>query len=397
MPVILGADIIAYYLARCFHEAYGVKSVVVGRERWGFTDHTRILDFRLEPDLWQRDRFVDILVRIAQDVGAGGRQLILIGANDQYVRQIVESRDALSAHYVFNYLTLEQLNSVQDKANFYELCARNGMDIPETVIYDLADDAPVPTFDSFPRIIKPSNGDTYFRAQWPGQKKVYRLNSNEEIAATIALIRRNGYRDRLVIQEFIPGDDTLIYDSVFYCNRAAKCEFVSFGQVLLQEHSVAAVGNYTALVSRVDRPYMDKLKAFVEAIGYVGIGNADIKYDARDGKFKLLEINVRQGRSSYYVVACGFNLARYLVDDLIYDRPATFDYVTKPMLHTVVPMGVIARHVADDDLRREAKQLRRQGSWVDPLRYRGDLSPRRRWFLWLHGLNYFRKYRQQSW
>src|SRR2546428_731147 len=43
-------------------------------------------------------------------------------------------------------------------------------------------------------------------------------------------------------------------------------------------------------------------------VGYVGLGDIDVKYDARDGKFKYLELNPRLGLCHWFGTRCGINL-----------------------------------------------------------------------------------------
>lgn len=85
---------------------------------------------------------------------------------------------------------------------------------------------------------------------------------------------------------------------------------------------------------------------FLDAIGYVGFANFDMKYDDRDGQYKLFEMNPRQGRSSYFSTAAGGNLARVLAEDVIFGRDAGLTVADREVLWTILPNRIIFRYVA---------------------------------------------------
>lgn len=398
LPIIVGTDMNAYNMAISFHEAYGIKPILVGKEHLSFTSLSTITEtIELRSGLADDSQFADILIDIADKYRTPGKTLLLIGTNDLYVRLIIENAKILREHYVFNYINEDLMNQLQVKANFYELCKVHGIETPTTFFYDCNSNAPFEEEMMFPVIIKPSNGIEYSRNKFEGQQKVYKVESPKEMHKVIQQIKAGGYRDELIIQDYIPGDDTFMWDSVIYANSKGKTQLVTFAQVVLQEHTVTAIGNYTALITRFDKDMMVKLQNFLEAVGYNGFANFDLKYDARDNKFKVFEVNIRQGRSSYYVTALGHNMAEYFVDDLIYqtDKPVT--YLNEDFLFTVVPKAVLRNFVNNKAVLKDIKRLIKKGQYGNPLFYKQDKHLKRKVYLLARQVNYYKKYKNNQW
>ncbi|GAB3054102.1 carboxylate--amine ligase [Virgibacillus ainsalahensis] len=398
IPVIIGTDINAYNMAISFHEKYSVKPILIGKQQMGFTNLSSVIEkIEIHPALADDGQFVPILTTVAEKLKSENKKLLLVGTNDAYVRLIIENEKELKAYYTFSYITEKLMNQLQNKSNFYKLCAEYGIDTPTTYFYDCSGDE---TFDQemmYPVIIKPSNGIEYYKNSFPGQKKVYRVNSKEEVQEVIDTITQSGYQDELIIQDYIPGDDTYMWDSVIYINSKGETQLVTFGQVVLQEHTATAIGNYTAVISRYNEEMMKKLQHFLEAVGYVGFANFDLKYDERDGKFKVFEVNIRQGRSSYYVTPLGHNMAEYIVDDVIYGKEKPLTYIDKEYLFTVVPKIVLRKFVDDGTVQKDVKRLIKEGNWGNPLFYKKDRNLKRKLYLFLRQVNYYRKYKNNQW
>ncbi|WP_300342454.1 ATP-grasp domain-containing protein [Nesterenkonia sp.] len=402
LPVIVGTDLNAYHMAASFHEAYGIRPHLIGKVQMGFTHYSTIIGATTFVDrLDDTEVFVPTLRDYAEQLDTDA-ELLLVGTNDHYVRLIVENSEALAEHYRFNYPNETLLNQLQVKDQFYPLAQQHGLQIPETHIHQVGQPLEA-EISRYPVILKPGDGVQYYRHKFPGQEKVYRLYSYDDVAATIETIEASGYRGTVIIQDFIPGDDTFIWDSVLYLNSESRAEFVNFGQVVLQEHEASAIGNYTAIVSRFNREVMTQLKDFLEAVGYTGLANVDLKYDARDDAFKVLEVNVRQGRSSWYATAQGHNLAAALVEDVIYGRRSSeCTFVDEEVLFTVVPTSILRRYVTEPAVHADVVRLIREKKVRNPLYYSGDRrahpnSLLRLAWLTVRGMRYRKKYARATW
>ena len=387
LPVILGGDFAAYSIARAFHEEYGIRSLAVCTVSAYLNKYTDIMETIVEPDLTEKDVFVEMLKGIAEKFG-DGRKLILFGARDWNVRMICENHDELDKHYIVPYISEELLNRMVLKDSFYEICDRTGVDYPATYVYDFskysmtgADGKEVSDFDMpfcFPVCAKPASSAEYYYTEFEGQKKAYIVKDMDELKSIIANVEdKSDYNYKFLIQDFIPGDDTNMHILTCYCDRNSKVRFVAFGHTLLEDHSDDAIGNPAVIVNDVNMDVASKAIRFLEEVGYVGYANFDIKYDSRDGKYKFFEINTRLGSSNYYVTGSGFNTVKWIVDDYVYGKEFSDEIVVADNEHmySVVPRDTIVsylRHNGEDELKEMVKRLYREGKVSVPIDYPAD-------------------------
>ncbi len=393
--LILGSDINAYYMARCFHELYNLKVDMMARLFSGPTKFTSIIN----PILISGNSnsiILDNLNKYAQN--SSFNKILLIATSDKSVRQVVEMKDKLDKKFVFNYPTIEIINNLLIKANFYREFS-NELNLPKTLIYSCNNNSLPKVNFEYPIILKPSNNIEYHNHEFTNMSKVYKIYDENELYEIVNKIKSAGYRDELIIQEFIPGGDDSLFDAVFYCGKNKKVKLMTFAQIGLQERTNTGVGNCTVLVNGFDEHgYKDeiviKMKNFLEKIGYQGFAEFDLKYDSRDQSYKVFEINPRQARSSYYLTACGHNLVKYLIDDLIYNKEIGTILIKDKILLTFVPRYVIRKYVNSIPLKREIENLIKMGKITRPLHYKNDKSLARRIYLLLRDLNYISKYRK---
>ena len=162
------------------------------------------------------------------------------------------------------------------------------------------------------------------------------------------------------------------------------------------------VGNAACLINHFNtNGYNENIilefKQFMEKINFKGIAELDIKYDYRDKKYKILEINARQGRCSYYVTAAGYNIVKLFVDDLIYGKEKEFKIADKELLLTYVPKKIIKKYVVNDKFKKEAMKLYKQKKVVNPLIYKKDLPLKRIIFLIRKHFRYYKDYKNGYW
>ena len=370
IPLLFAGDINVYSVARAFHEQYNIKASVFGKYSTGPCFDSRIMNYTANSKIDQQETFLSVVQDFAEE--NKDKKILAIGCGDSYVQLLSENKDNFPENVIAPYIDIDMMNNLIHKEKFYKMCEENGVDYPDTFVHrkELGHEFELP-FEA-PFIIKPANGIEYWRHPFVTQQKVYKAKDKRELVSILDDIYDAGYDDSIIIQDFIPGDDTFMRVLTNYSDRNGKVKLMSLGHVLLEEHTPHGIGNHAIIITEHNEELAETFKNLLEEMHYIGFSNFDIKFDQRDGKFKVFEINTRQGRSNYYVTGAGQNIAKYLVEDYINQNPIELKVITEKSLWLVVPKGVAFRYVVQEEYQQEMRALIQAGKVVNPLFYRKD-------------------------
>lgn len=392
IPLLFAGDINVYSVARAFHEQYDIKACVFGKYSTGPCYDSKIMNYTANPKIDEQDTFLAVVKEFAENNNE--KTILAIGCGDSYVQLLSQNRDNFPENVIAPYIDIEMMDNLIHKEKFYKMCEENDVDYPNTFVHrkELGHDFKLP-FQA-PFIIKPSNGIEYWRHPFVTQQKVYKAKTKRELLSILDDIYDSGYDDSIIIQDFIPGDDTYMRVLTNYSDRNGKVKLMSLGHVLLEEHTPHGIGNHAVIITEHNEELAEKFKNLLEEMHYVGFSNFDIKFDQRDGKFKVFEINTRQGRSNFYVTGAGQNIAKYLVEDYINQNPIELKVITEKSLWMVVPKGVAFKYIRQEEYQNEMRALIQAGKVVNPLFYRKDSGLMRLFRLYKNQFGHYYKYKK---
>lgn len=386
VPLLLGADINVYSMARAFHEAYGVKTVAYGRYPSGPCYGSSIIDYRVSDRNSEPDKVLENVSHVAAQFP--GKTILLLGCGDDYLTAISANLGKYPENVVAPYVPLEQMEGLIHKERFYALCEQYGIDHPATFVYKkgMGHEFTLPFTGPF--VVKPAESATYWDHPFDTQKKAYVLQTRAEVDRVIDEIYDHGYEDSLIIQDFIPGGDENMRVLTCYSDGEGKVRLMCLGHVLLEEHTRHGIGNHAVIITEPGGELYDTFRRFLEDIHFTGFSNFDIKFDPRDGKYKAFEINCRQGRSNYYVTGAGYNLAKFLVEDRVEHTPQPEPVLARNRhLWMAIPKKVAYDYIPKR-FHSEMKALEKAGAYGNPLWYPADHAL-------LHKLRVYRIQRRQ--
>ena len=243
--------------------------------------------FALDLDRTPPQQSVDCLMDIARSIGA---MPLLIPTNDESALFVARNASRLREGFLFPTNPVQVVWSLYNKKAMYLLAKRLSIPTPDTVFPESRKD--VLEFCErarFPVMLKASdNIHTTGRA---GKKMVIARSQDELIGQYNAM--EDGSNPSLMIQEYIPGGDDSVWMLNGYFDENSECLFSITAKKI---HQTPPYTGMTALGICLPNPAIESATTtLVRAVGYKGILDIGYRYDARDGSYKLLDVNPRLG------------------------------------------------------------------------------------------------------
>ncbi|WP_338697430.1 ATP-grasp domain-containing protein [Streptomyces sp. Q6] len=233
------------------------------------------------------ERLVEGLVRIARRIG---RPTVMIPTDEEAAVLIAEHQDPLAdAGYLFPRVERELPRRLASKQGLHELCVEHGIPSPAAAFpQSYADIEEFAEKARFPVVAK--NREAFTRRSHPavnGTTRIATANGLRQLA------RGWGEKPGVILQEYLPREqaEDWIVHSYFDRDSTPRAMFTGVKVRSWPPHAGMTANAYV-----VDNPELADLAArFIKQTGFSGVIDLDLRFDRRDGQYKLLDFNPRMG------------------------------------------------------------------------------------------------------
>jgi predicted ATP-grasp superfamily ATP-dependent carboligase len=237
-----------------------------------------------------------------------GRRALLIPTSDIAAMFVADHAAQLGAWFAFPEQDATLIRSLCSKKEMYYLARQWNVPTPETAFPQSGDDVIAYLKTArFPVLLKPIIAR---RKKWP----ITLVHSRQELLEHYQAVE-DPLMPNVMLQEFIPGGDEMTWTFNGYFDRSGECKVAFTGRKLRNYppyFGMASLGLCTH-----NELVLNTTIAFMKAIGYRGPLDLGYRYDARDGRYKVNDINPRVGGMfRCFVGANGMDVVRALYQDM---------------------------------------------------------------------------------
>lgn len=237
-------------------------------------------------------RFVETTEPIVEVLLREGRKhqlngWVLFPVADDYVETLSANHHDLSSIYRVTTARPEVTQFALDKRQTYRRADELGIETPWTSVGCSLADIEAQGIP-YPAILKPAVNHHFFPQT---NIKAVAVESQSELQRAFAQMCRYIPADEILVQERIPGGGENQFSFCAICKDGQV-----YGSLVAQRRRQYPVefGNASTFVETTSQPIVEAGgRRFLESIGFDGIAEVEFKFDPRDGKYKILDVNPR--------------------------------------------------------------------------------------------------------
>lgn len=257
------------------------------------------------------------------------KNIVIYPTDDLYLELLHEIFTDIS-DYCFVPFNQKNILTTLDKNFQYQCCEELSIPYPKTVAISKLSDLDNVNQILFPILFKPNKREdlnsSVFRSLFV--KNEIELQKNKEL-----LISHLNKGTTFLASEYIPGDDTIIFAYTGYRSKEGVILNEWIGKKLTQHPDVFGV--FSSASNEAPETIKEQGRALLNGMDIQGIAEPEFKYDARDGKYKLMEINLRSMMWHRLGNLCGVKLQYTQWLDATNQEPIDFPQANNNLIHLV--------------------------------------------------------------
>ena len=264
--------------------------------------------------LQHENKFIEWIHEVFKNIKC---KLPVFFTSDDFLVSFSRNREIFNDYFLYNLVNQSLLEEIMNKYSQYLLVKKTGIDLPATwLLENIKDIEKLPGDINFPVFIKGVEVNKW-RKEIHGSIKGFLIKNSKELYEKVnSIVIKNV---PVILQEVIEGPDTNHFKYCSYTSQSGEILAEFTLQKIRQNPVHFGVG---AVVESVNKPELIQTgRRLFSGIGFTGIGSAEFKYDNRDGRLKLIEINPRYWQQNYLATACGINFPYINYLDLLQESP----------------------------------------------------------------------------
>ena len=277
VPVVMGSYVNAYNIVRELN-AHSVPNITLLDDQKKFARYSKFVKHTHSFDGSRESLLASI-----RDIKCRHDYLVFYPTSDEHLNQLLDIYDEIAS---FSYLPFEKskLSSLLSKENQYDICREIGVPCPSYKVIKDEKDLNKLSIMRFPLIAKPTCSGSFFRNQiFYSYKEILKKNTQ--------LVNFLSQGVQLLFSEIIPGDGSNIYAYTACISKHGDIVNDWVGKKLTQHPD--DFGVFSSAVA-CDAPVVKEYgELLIKKMGVHGIVEPEFKFDSRDNRYYLMEVNLR--------------------------------------------------------------------------------------------------------